>query len=107
VNEAWPCGHPKTPENTQAINRGKRGKEQRICRKCRRDYARQWMRERATALKGDGLNLPERHALIRQLSVELAQARREMREAIFREAGVPLDSSEQGVSLGESQGRGD
>lgn len=39
---AWPCGHPKTRENTQSIGRG----GQTRCRLCRRVTARESARRR-------------------------------------------------------------
>lgn len=36
----WPCGHPRTSENTQAI-----GEAGIRCRTCRRTIAREWARK--------------------------------------------------------------
>jgi hypothetical protein len=45
--ESWPCGHPRTPENTQRL--GKAGDRCRICR--RRLNAECETRRRAKARK--------------------------------------------------------
>lgn len=36
--KAWPCGHPRTPENTQKV--GVAGVR---CRECRRRISREWV----------------------------------------------------------------
>lgn len=49
IGKTWPCGHPKTPANTQPI--GKSGERCRICRrKITRDFLRRkkdWSRDEA------------------------------------------------------------
>lgn len=36
----WPCGHPRTPENSQSV-----GKAGLRCRECRQHVTREWWRK--------------------------------------------------------------
>jgi hypothetical protein len=40
----FPCGHPRTPENTRVA--GGRGRTWTRCRKCNNEYMRSYMRRR-------------------------------------------------------------
>lgn len=64
MTPAWPCGHDKTPDNTQSIGRG----GQVRCKTCRRVTAR----ESAQRRRGLGVRRVELEPEVRDALVTLA-----------------------------------
>lgn len=74
---AWPCGHPRTPENTQSV-----GESGQRCRECRRAIARRSAGKRAGEV--------DMYYQVRALPGQLERARRRLAhlEATARRLGL-------------------
>lgn len=71
MSEAWPCGHPRTPENTQTIGMGNGVR----CRECRRAIARESARRKRSEVDEEQRRLQYR---MRYLPSQIIALRRKL-----------------------------